>query len=147
MKIKKQFLYKKADKRLRRFEIVIHVILVLMWLVVLKDSFQHDLPFYYILFLMVGAIAGRIYKYTHRVEVTQENLEISLRVNRWNIALLILVIALRFLLGKVILESLNVIWVGDALYLFFIGVYHARWKGIVRQIDEIYYNLIIKAHD
>jgi len=147
MKTKKQFLRKKADIRLRRFGLVIYIVLVLMWLVVLYDSFQHDLPFYYILFLLAGAFVGRIYKYTHRVGYKEESLEISLHTNRWSIVLLVLVLAIRFLLGKKILESFNVIWAGDAVYLFFIGVYHSRWKGIVRQIDEIYYRLIIKSHD
>lgn len=147
MKTRKQFLRKKADKRLRRFELVIHIALALMWLVVLYDSFQHDLPFYYILFWLAGALAGRIYKYTYRVEFEEEGLEISLRTNRWSLVLLVLVIVIRFLLGKTLLESFNVIWAGDALYLFFIGVYHARWKGIVQQIDEIYYRLIIKSYE
>lgn len=147
MKTKKQFLRKKADIRLRRFELVIYIVLVLMWMVVLYDSFQHDLPFYYILFLLAGAFAGRIYKYTQRVELEEESLEISLRTNRWSVVLLVLVIAIRFLLGKRILESFNVIWAGDAVYLFFIGVYYSRWKGIVRQIDEIYYRLIIRQNE
>jgi len=118
-----------------------------MWLVVLYDSFQHDLPFYYILFWLAGVLAGRIYKYTHRVEFEEEGLKISMRTNRWSLLLLVLVIVIRFLPGKTLLESFKVIWAGDALYLFFLGVYHARWKGIVRQIDEIYYRLIIKSHE
>lgn len=142
MKVKKQFLRKKADNRLKRFRLFIYITLLLMGIVVLYDSFQHDLPFYYILFLLAGAFAGRIYRYTHRVELAQESLEISLRSNRWSLVLLAVVIVIRFLLGKQLLESFNVIWAGDALYLVFIGVYHARWKGIVRQIDEIYYGLI-----
>ena len=147
MKSKKRFLHKKADKRLRRFELVIHFALLLMGGVVLYDSFQHDLPFYYILFMIAGAFAGRVYVYTHRVEFEQESLEISLSSNRWSLVLLILVIVIRFLLGKQLLVSFNVIWVGDALYLFFMGVYQARWKGIVRQIDEIYYNLILRQNE
>lgn len=147
MRTKRQFLRRKADKRLRRFELAVHIALLLMWGVVLYDSFQHDLPFYYLLFLLAGALAGRIYKYTHRVEFEQESLEISLSSNRWSLLLLALVIVIRFVLGKTLLESFNVIWAGDALYLFFMGVYHARWKGIVQQIDEIYYRLIIRSDD
>jgi len=147
MNVKREFIRKKADHRLKRFRHIIRIILLLMGLVVLYDSFQYDLPFYYILFLLAGAFAGRIYYYTHRVEFEEESLEISLRTNRWSLVLLVLVIVIRFLLGKQILESFNVVWAGDALYLFFIGVYHARLKGIVRQIDEIYYNMIPEKNE
>ena len=45
-------------------------------------------------------------------------------------------------MGRELLKSFNIIWAGDALYLLFIGIYLSRWKAIIRQIDEIYYNLI-----
>ena len=144
--VKKEFILKRADRRIKRFRLVFRLIILVMSLVVLYDSFKHELPFYYILFLLLGVVVGRIYNYTHRVEFDQESLEVSLNTNRWSLVLLILVIVIRFVLGKRFLESINVFWAGDALYLFFIGVYHSRLKGIVRQIDEIYYGLMQKRH-
>ena len=142
MNVRKAFIRKKADQRIRRLRQVIRIIILGMSLVVLYDSFMYELPFYYILFLLLGILIGKIYNYTYRVELKEDSMEVTLKTNRWSIVILIIVLVFRFLLGRELLESFNIIWAGDALYLLFIGIYRSRWKAIIRQIDEIYYNLI-----
>lgn len=147
MNVKREFIRKKADPRIRRLGRVIRIIILGMSLVVLYDSFRHELPFYYILFLLLGVLIGRIYKFTHRVQFKKESLEVSLSTNRWSIVILLVVLTFRFLVGKKLLEWSNIIWAGDALYLLFIGLYMSKWKVIIRQIDEIYYNMIPEQNE
>ncbi len=62
--------------------------------------------------------------------------------NRGSIVFLFLLIVLRFIIGRRVLESFHVIEISDALYLFFIGIYYIRWKVIINQTDELYYQVL-----
>ena len=99
-------------------------------------------PLYYVLFALVGAIAGKLFFLFYKVQVNKENLELTLTTNRGSIVLLLLLIVLRFIIGRRVLESFHVIEISDALYLFFIGIYYTKWKVIINQIDELYYQLL-----
>ena len=110
--------------------------------IVLYDSYVFRTPLYYVLFALVGAIAGKLFFFSHKVQVNKENLELSLTTNRGSIVLLFLLIVLRFIIGRRVLESFHVIEISDALYLFFIGIYYTKWKVIINQIDELYYQIL-----
>jgi hypothetical protein len=90
----------------------------------------------------VGAIVGKLFFFSHKVQVNKENLELTLTTNRVGIVLFLLLIVVRFIIGRRVLESFHVIEISDALYLFFIGIYYTRWKVIIKQIDELYYQVL-----
>ena len=116
--------------------------------IVLYDSYVFRTPLYYIIFAWVGAIVGKLFFFSHKVEVNKENLELTLTTNRGSIVLLLLLIVVRFIIGRRVLESFHVIEISDALYLFFIGIYYTKWKVIIKQIDEAYYQVLanLKTH-
>ena len=110
--------------------------------IVLYDSYVFKTPLYYVIFAWVGAIVGKLYFFSHKVQVNKENLELTLTTNRVSIVLLLLLIVVRFIIGRRVLESFHVIEISDALYLFFIGIYYTKWKVIINQIDELYYQVL-----
>jgi hypothetical protein len=109
---------------------------------VIHDSFVHATPLYYVLFMFAGMFAGKVYDYTYSIESVSD--KIKIRSNRWNIILTVILILLRFFFGKFLLESIHVVWVYDAIYLFFIGLYHTKLIIFVKQIDNIVYKELYK---
>ena len=140
MSSRKQFLKQNADKKLLRLNRVLQILILCMTAIVLYDSVRHGTPLYYIGFYFAGLIFGRIFSLVLRVEKKEDSGQITLLSSRWNILITLLLLLLRFVFGKSLLESIHVLWAADALYLFFIGIYRSKWKGIVKQIDEVIYD-------
>jgi hypothetical protein len=88
-------------------------------------------------------MAGIIYRLVFKIEKPQDE-AFEIRTNRWNILLTAVLLFLHFLGGRFLLESVNIVWVKDALYLFFIGLYLTKLKIIIRQIDEFIYGSLLR---
>jgi hypothetical protein len=142
LNIKRKFIKHFADTKIKRTNRIIQISLLIIGFIVLHDAFMYDIPLYYILFSVGGLLIGKLYYLSHKVIINEENLELSLKSNRWSIVFLIVLITLRFIIGKKLLESFHVILATDALYLFFMGIYYSKWKVIMHQIDNIYYRFL-----
>ena len=136
---KKNYIKQNADRKIRRLGYLVQASLFYMTIVVLYDSVVHNTPLYYIGFYFLGLISGRIYRRILVIEHEAPRQEITLNVSRWDIVLIVLLFLIRLSYGSKMLELVHIVWVSDALYLFFIGLYRSKWKGIVKQIDEIVY--------
>lgn len=118
--------------------------MLLLALVVLYDSIEHGTPLYYIVFFWIGLFIGRVYVRLMRVELKSPSDEITLISNRWNLVFTIFLLLFRFFVARQFLEVANVVYASDAVYLFFIGLYRSKIKGLISQIDEIVYRWILK---
>lgn len=144
MNIKKEVYKKSADKKIIRTNLFIRFITFGMGVVVMYDSFIHNIPLYYILFVLAGWLVGKLFFFTHKIVQKENTSKITLKSNRWSIALLLLMFVFRFFIGKQFLESFNTIWASDGILLLFIGIYHSKWNTLVKQMDELYYKLLSK---
>lgn len=142
MSTKRKYIKQNANKRLRNLNHVLLATIYLMGIIVLYDSFIHQTPLYYVLFYFLGLVVGRIFSNVMAVERDEETNELVLKTSKWDLILTILLLFLRFMYGIAFMKSMHVVWASDALYLFFIGVYRSKRKGIVKQIDEIIYRWI-----
>ncbi|WP_019668111.1 hypothetical protein [Eudoraea adriatica] len=142
MGTKRKFITQFADNRIKRSNLIIRITMLVMIVIVFYDSYVFRTPLYYVIFAWVGAIVGKLFFFSHKVQVNEENLELKLTTNRGSIVLLLLLIVVRFIIGRRVLESFHVIEISDALYLFFIGIYYTKWKVIINQIDELYYQVL-----
>ena len=140
---KKQF----VDKKIRVTGRIYAILILVMIGIVVFDSFKHTLPFYYILYGIAGYIAGYFIWLNQRIVLAEEKQVLSLEVNPLGKVITILLLLIRYLAGKIILEQFNIIWITDALYLIFIGVYMAKVKNIFRQIDEQLYVYFFLSKD
>ena len=142
MSIKKTFIKSKLDKKLKWLDLMLRSLILVMAAIVLYDSFIHLTPLYYYLFFVAGLYFGKIFTKLSHVEHNTETNTLHLRTGWMNLIVTLLLIGIRFFAGKNLLESFHVIWAADALYLFFIGIYWAKWKGILRQIENLIYSKI-----
>lgn len=147
MSTKKKYIKQKANRKLRSLNHFLLATMYFMAVIVLYDSFMHHTPLFYVLFYFVGLVIGRIFRYVMVVERIEETNELVLKTSRWDLVLTILLVLFRFVYGIAFLESMHIVWVSDALYLFFIGIYRSKWKGLVSQIDEIVYIWAEKSND
>lgn len=132
MYIRKQYFNKKIRANGRIYAVVI----LIMFGIVMYDSFRNDLPFHYILYAIAGILTGRIYYYTREILFDENTSRITYRSNPAGIIIGIVLLVLRFYAGNIILEAFNVMWITDAVYLFFIGVYLSKLKTMIKQIDD-----------
>ncbi len=136
---KKSYLKEKSHKKLIREYWGVRGLVIVMVLILIYDAFIHDTPLYYIGFYYAGLVIGRGFWFTQKVEHDLETDQFNLVSTRWHIVLLLVLLSVRFVVGKIVLEQFHVVWATDALYLLFVGIYRSRYKGLVKQVDELIY--------
>ena len=144
MKQRKGFYRKFVAKGTRRTRVIQRGFILVIFVIVLYDSFVHNLPFYYILFAFAGLLAELIYRKVRRVDVDEEEGVIRERSGlAW--LFVAVVLALRIPFGDWALKKVHVVWFSDALYLFALGLHFARLRSISRQIDELVYGYVVRS--
>ena len=141
---KKTYIKSKAETKLKRKRYLLNGLMFLLAMVVLYDSIEHGTPLYYIVFFWIGLFIGRVFMRLMRVEHESPSDEITLISNRWSLVLTVLLLLFRFFVARQFLEMAHVVYASDAVYLFFIGLYRSKIKGLIFQIDEIVYRWILK---
>ena len=144
--MKKRIQYRKTHTS-RKVKVIrwINIGLILfMFGVVIHDSFVHELPFYYILFLLGGLGIGRFVAATQKFSVNEDAETLTIEGNPLAIAITLILLVIRFFAGKLLLAEFNIVWVTDALYLLFIGIYYSNIKRVIREIDERVYSKLFE---
>lgn len=144
---RRKFIKNHANKRLLRMKLIIRIVILIMGVIVLYDAFIYKTPLYYMLFWLCGALLGNFFNISYKVIINEESLKISLTNNFWSIVFLVLILLIRFVIGKSVLQSFNVVLITDALYLFSMGIYYSKWKVIIKQIDNLYYQILSKLKE
>jgi hypothetical protein len=142
VRAKEKYISGLSDKRIKKTSLFIRIITITMFLIVIYDSLRYNIPFYYILFLIAGTIVGQLFMVSHRVWFNKLNQNLILQTNAWSVVIMIILIAMRFIVGPMVLKALHFVWVSDALLLFFVGIYRSKWQVIIKQIDDIFYRLL-----
>ena len=89
---------------------------------------------------------GRIIALSQRIVLVEDKKQLSLEVHPIGKVIALLLIFIRFFAGKIILAEFNVIWISDAVYLIFIGIYLSKVRTIFRQIDEHLYGFFFQKN-
>lgn len=114
-------------------------LVALMVIVVLYDSFIHNTPLYYVCYYFLGLFIGKIFSIADRVKHSGEYQTFTVASSPYSIITTLLLLSIRFVWGRQLLEFAHVVWTTDALYLIFIGIYWSKWKSIIEQMDDIIY--------
>jgi len=136
---KDKYLKQKSDKKLIIRHYIFQALILFMFGIVLYDSFNHNVPFYYICFLLIGRFIGRVISIADRVKHDGENGHFTVASSPFSLIIILFLLFTRFIGGKYILDFAEVLWTTDALYLIFIGIYWSKWRSLLRQMDEIVY--------
>ncbi len=115
-------------------------LMIFMFGIVMYDSFVHNLPFYYILFIVAGVVVGHFVSKTQKLSVNNEHGIFTYELRPIGIIITIALLGVRFFVGETMLEKVSVVWTTDALYLFFAGIYYSKIRNVIMQIDEHVYS-------
>lgn len=142
----KQFKKQHTDKKIKTSGRIYMLLVLLMFIIVIVDSFEHDLPFYYILYGFAGIIIGRFVAMTQDIILLEDKTTLSLKVRPIGLVITFLLLIVRYFAGQLIMEQFNVIWATDAVYLLFIGIYFSKVKTMLKQVDENIYTYLFEYH-
>jgi len=67
IKPKNRFYHRYVSSKIIRSKFISAFMVGFLFVMVIYDSFAHDLPFYYILFAVAGIVAGKVYQFTSRI--------------------------------------------------------------------------------
>jgi hypothetical protein len=133
------FLKQKADKKMLLRNYIFRALVAFMVIVVLYDSFIHNTPLYYVCYYFLGLFVGKIISIADRVKHSVEDQTFTVASSPFSIIITLLLLSIRFVWGRQLLDFAHVAFTTDALYLIFIGIYWSKWKSMIRQMDDIIY--------
>lgn len=142
MKEKRKVISDLSDRKLRLSRTFIKISTIVLSLIILHDSVVHDLPFHYILFVLLGQVVGTIYKYGHRIHFDGDHSTIQLKTNRWALIFFMVLFLVRVVISPFMFDVLHLVHVSDALLLFHVGIYRSKWQVIIKQVDEMVYRYV-----
>ncbi|WP_224489354.1 hypothetical protein [Robertkochia flava] len=142
MSKKRSVLKSIADKKIQRLDITLRILILIMALIVLYDAYRYMTPLYYILFLFLGVFLGKGYRFIYSVKVDQSTNTLKLQRRTIDLLITLLLIAFRFYFGRMTLEFFSIEYIGDALYLLFIGLYWSKWKSVIYHMENKVYETI-----
>ena len=147
MKKKHNYLKQKADKKLLFRNYVFQALVAFMFLIVLHDSFIHNTPLYYVCYYLLGLFVGKILSIADRVKHSGKEGTFTIASSPFSIIITLLLLSIRFVWGRQLLDLAHVAFTTDALYLIFIGIYQSKWKSMIRQMDDIIYGWLGTKED
>ena len=133
---KRKLLRSQTDARIRRTSWLLRILILLLSAQVAYDALVYKTPLYYLVFVLAGAFVGRSFMFAYKVDRDRESGKFTLTKNISGIVFSVLLILFRYLYAEEMLESMQVRWVNDGIYLFFIGLNWSKLQVIYRQVEN-----------
>jgi len=143
IKPKNRFYHRYVSSKIIRSKFISSFMVGFLFVMVIYDSFTQDLPFYYILFILAGAVAGKVYQFTNRIRLNKSEKIIEFHLGVSTLIMILITFFVRYFAAARIFKAIDVIWISDAVYLFFIGIYIERIFIIIKQIDDLVYDYLM----
>jgi len=140
MRARKEFYKEYVDIKVRISMAVFILVFLIMFGIVLYDSFVHGLPFYYVLFFISGTLISFFLKNAHKIYWSNEDQKIMREMGLIGILFLVALILFRTALLPKILMALNLVYVSDAFLLIAMGIFWEKAHSITKQIEEIVFS-------
>jgi len=140
MKTKRQFYNRHVDKKIKISIALFGISFIVMLAFVLYDSFNHGLPFHYILFFFVGILFSLFLRKVIGVEWDSESQKVMRKRNILAFVAMLLIMGMRRFLFPWLLSSLHVVFVSDALMLVAVGLFFGRAHSLARQSEDVVFD-------
>jgi hypothetical protein len=141
MKSRKAFYRQHVAKSIRAMMVMFIVSYLLMFGVVLYDSFTYSLPFHYSLFFLVGTGISLLYRAIQKIHWNEEAQKITRKRSMisliFSIGLFAGLMSIRRFILPEILVAFNIVYVSDAIFVAMMGLFFGRVHTMAKQIEEI----------
>ena len=119
------------------------LIFLILFGIVLYDSFYHDLPFHYVMYIFFGLFISRLLVKTQKAERSLIDNKFTVQYNLLSLMVILVVIVLRIYVFPKVLSQFNVIFISDAVLIIMMGWFLGRIKLLSEQIEsEVFLNYI-----
>jgi hypothetical protein len=147
MKSKPAFYKKYVDKSIRIQRGIFIVVGLIMFIFVMYDSVVNNLPFYYVVFFIIGILISISFIKIKKLTWNEHEQKIELRrMSIFGFILIIFIVILRiFILPDVFLQ-LSIIHITDAVLLISMGIFAGRIHFIGGQIEELTFERYMKKN-
>jgi len=143
MNPKRQYYIQYVHRRVRLRKLIYFLIFIILLGIVLYDSYYHDLPFHYVLYMLLGLAISRLLAKTQKAERRVIDNKLTVKYNLSSILIILMVIVLRIYAFPKVLSQFNVIFISDAVLLIVMGWFFGRVKLLSDQIEgEVFANYI-----
>ena len=145
MKSRKAFYQQHVAKSIRVMMALFIVSYLLMFGVVLYDSFRHHLPFHYILWFLVGLVISYLYRAIQKLHWDEDAQKIVRKRDLISLMLSMglfvgLMLIRKFVLPDM-LRTFNIVYVSDAIFVTMMGLFFGRVHTMTKQIEEIVFGM------
>ncbi len=144
MNSRREYYKEFVHRRTRLRTLIYFIIVIVLFSVVLYDSYTKSIPFHYILFLIGGRTLNLFMGKTQKVKWDETEKKVIIKNNFAGIVVLVGFIFLRVLFLPQILTELSVVLVSDALLLVIMGWYSGRIRLAFRQIESKVFSSFIE---
>lgn len=144
MKSKRVFYEKHVDKRILISGRIFIIVGLILFIIIMYDSFVYNLPFYYVVFFIIGFLISISYIKTQKLTWNENEQEIVKRKSIFGFILIIFLIILRIFILPEIFFELNIIHITDAILLITIGIFAGRVHFTGRQIEDMTFDRQMK---
>ncbi len=137
MKSRREFYKNYVGKRVQIPRFIFISMIVIMFGITLYDSFTNNLPFYYVLFFLLGYFISLSFKKTQKIYWDETGQKIMRRMGFFGFLLILTLILARKLVFPEMFREFSVIYITDAILLISLGVFSGRIHILSKQIEEI----------
>lgn len=131
---KHQYLHKKIIL----IQILYLLLVIYLFGTVLYDSFVHALPFYYVLFFILGRLLGWVFHYTQVMRWDMVDEKVVKTQNKTALAIFISFMLFRlFILPSAVEWTIHPRLLSDALFLVSAGIFYSAIRIYSKQLNEL----------
>jgi len=136
MRAKTEYYKEYVDKRIRLQKLIYLAMILVVFCIVLYDSFFNTLPFHYILFFLLGKLISALLRKTQKATWDENDNKVIIERSIIGLVFFTLVVLLRALLLPRILNHLHIVFISDALFLTAMGWFSGRIQLISWLVEE-----------
>jgi H+/Cl- antiporter ClcA len=144
MKEKRKLLKANIDSRIKLTSWLLRIMILVLIGLVAYDAWVYKTPLYYMVFALLGALVGSLYSRIYSVKRNTEKGKFTLRSNYLSIVMTLFLIIFKVFLEKDVVQTLGIIRLDDAVYLYYIGLRWSKLRVIYNQIENEAIGLVRK---
>jgi hypothetical protein len=109
------------------------------------DSFVNNLPFYYVIFFIIGFFISISYLKTQKITWDDKQQKFVKKKSIFGFILIVLLVILRLFVLPEVFAEYNIIFITDAILLLTVGIFAGRVHFTGRQIEYMTFNRQMKT--
>jgi hypothetical protein len=118
---------------------------LVLFSIIMYDSFVNNLPFYYVIFFIIGFFISISYLKTQKITWDDKQQKFVKKKSIFGFILIVSLVILRLFVLPEVFAEYNIIFITDAILLLTVGIFAGRVHFTGRQIEYMTFNRQMKT--